>query len=280
MKTSTPYLISRVVSTFAVCLLASALSIAVAKEPPVLVKDVTGLATYSTDGKTWNVLKKDATLEHESVIKTGASGSVDFILQYSSTVLRLTPNSEVELTQLNRLPAGEVVVTDTTLKLVSGSILGSQRKLAKPSRFKIVTADGVARIIGTEYLVRADGAVTVLSGQVTLNFNLPKNGGSIKATVGAGQSFDPTTGKVVATTPAFLKNIIADVDTMRSNAKTYKVGKATVVVKHKEPRVTKYDCDDDDEDRGDDRDDRGDKGDKGGRGDKNDRGDDKGKGRD
>lgn len=267
MKTSTPNFLARVVGTLGIVFLASAFSIAGITEPPVLVKGVTGQATYSTDGKTWNVLKKDIALEHESVIKTGASGSVDFVLQYSSTVLRLTPNSELELTQLDRLPAGEVVVTDTTLRLVSGSILGSQRKLAKPSRFKIVTADGVARIIGTEYLVRADGAVTVLSGEVTLKFNLPKNGGSISATVAAGQSFDPASGKVVATTPAFLRNIIADVDTMRNNAETYKVGKATVVVKHKEPRVTKHDCDDDDEDRG------------GGKGDDEDRGD-KGKGKD
>jgi hypothetical protein len=244
-----------------------ALADAGTKEPPVLIKGVTGTATYSTDGVTWHELKMDAVLDHESTIKTGPGGNVDFILQYSSTVLRLTPDSEVQLTRLDRLPAGEVVVTDTTLKLASGSILGSQRKLANPSRFKIVTADGVARIIGTEYVVRADGAVTVLTGEVTLNYNLPKNGGSVKATVGAGQSFDPSTGKVVSTTPNYLNNIIADVDTMRNNAEVYKVGKATVVVKHKDPRVTKYDCDDDDRDHGGGKDD-----DKGGK-------DDKGRGR-
>ena len=258
-------LVARVVGTISILLFSLAFASAGTKEPPVLVKDVTGLATYSTDGVTWHELKRDTVLEHESVIKTGASGTVDFILQYSSTVLRLTPDSEVQLTQLDRLPAGEVVVTDTTLKLVSGSILGSQRKLANPSRFKIVTADGVARIIGTEYLVRADGAVTVLSGEVTLNYNLPKGGGSVKATVGAGQSFDPASGKVVTTTPAYLKNIIADVDTMRNNAESYKAGKATVVVKHKDPRVTKYDCDDDDKDQG---------------GGKDGKGDDKGRGKD
>ena len=245
------------------------------KEPPVLIKGVTGSATYTKDGVTWHELKQDSTLEHESTIKTGSRGNVDFILQYSSTVLRLTPDSELQLTQLDRLPAGEVVVTDTTLRLVTGSILGSQRKLANPSRFKIVTADSVARIIGTEYLVRADGAVTVLSGEVTLNYNLPKNGGSVKATVAAGQSFDPSSGKVVTTTPAYLKNITADVDTMRNNAETYKAGKATVVVKHKDPRVTKHDCDDDDKDHGDGDDNHGGKGGK-----DDDKGRDKGRGRD
>lgn len=243
---------AQIALTVSICLLATVFAFAETSAPPVLIKGVTGLATYSTDGKSWNILKNETLLDHDAVIKTGASGSVDFILQYSSTVMRLTPNSELELTRLNRLPAGEVVVTDTTLKLVSGSILGSQRKLSNPSRFKIMTSDGVARIIGTEYLVRADGAVTVLSGTVTLNYNLPKNGGTVKATVGPGESFNPATGTVTATTPAFLKNIIADVDSMRNNAETYKVGKATVVVKHKDGRVTKHDCDDDDEDHGGD----------------------------
>jgi hypothetical protein len=262
MKTSIYNLFARVVGITSVLILSSVFASAGTKAPPVLIKDVTGSATYSTDGVTWHELKKDTTLDHESTIKTANSSTVDFILDYSSTVLRLTPDSELQLTQLDRLPAGEVVITDTTLKLISGSILGSQRKLANPSRFKIVTADSVARIIGTEYLVRADGAVTVLSGEVTLNYNLPKAGGSVKATVGAGQSFDPASGAVVSTTSDYLKNIIADVNTVRSNAEVYKAGKATIVVKHKDPRVTKYDCDDDD------------KGGKGGKG------NDKGRGRD
>lgn len=265
-------LVERVAVTILILTLSLAFADAGTKEPPVLIKGVTGSATYSTDGVKWHELKTDAVLDHESTIKTGADSSVDFILQYSSTVLRLTPKSEVQLTRLDRLPAGEVIVTDTTLKLASGSILGSQRKLANPSRFKIVTADGVARIIGTEYVVRADGAVTVLSGEVNLNYNLPKNGGAVKATVEAGQSFDPSTGRVISTTPEYLKNITADVDTMRNNAEVYKIGKATLVVKHKDPRVTKYDCDDDDRDHS---------GHGGGKdGDKGGKGDDRGRGRD
>ena len=90
---------------------------------------------------------------------------------------------------------------------------------------------GVATIKGTEYLVRSDGAVTVLSGSVQVIYNLPGNRGSINVTVPAGYSFDPSTGKVVLTTAAFLQNIIADIDTVRQNAKVFKAGGATVVVK-------------------------------------------------
>src|SRR4029077_10392856 len=57
------------------------------------------------------------------------------------------------------------------------------------------------------------------------------NGGSVKVTVPAGVSFNPATGKVVATSAAFLNNLIADIDTVRENAKVFKAGGATVVVK-------------------------------------------------
>ena len=234
---------------------------------PIQIKNVIGHATYSVDGKTWSSLQKDSMLEHGSTIKTAADGSVDFILQYSSTVLRLTPSSELGFARLSHTPVEEVVITDTTLNLKSGYIVGSQRKLSHLSRFNIVTPDGEARIVGTEYLVRADGAVTVLSGEVTLSYNLPKNGGSVQASVAAGQSFDPSSCKVISTSSAFLKNIVSDVDSVRSNAETYKAGKCTVVVKRKEGHVSKHDCDDDDKDHGGgkDDDDRGGKGGKGGK---------------
>jgi len=76
----------------------------------------------------------------------------------------------------------------------------------------------------TEYLVRADGAVTLLSGSVDVNYNAPGGGGSIHVSVQAGYSFDPVTGQVVPTTAAFLQNIIADVNTIKNNTQGFKVG--------------------------------------------------------
>ena len=196
----------------------------------VLVQDVQGAATYSK-GADWLPLKKNSTLSRGAVVKTGAEATVDLILQYNGTVLRLTPNSTLSFDKLNRENAGEEIITETSLNLISGSIIGSQRKLATPSSFQVNIPGGVATIKGTEYLVRSDGAVTVLSGSVQVIYNLPRNGGSINVTVPAGYSFDPSTGKVVLTTAAFLQNIIADIDTVRQNAKVFKAGGATVVVK-------------------------------------------------
>jgi len=199
----------------------------------VLVQAVKGGATYSTGGS-WEPLQENITLTRGATIKTGPDATVDLILQYNGTVLRLTPNSALSFDRLTQQAAGEEVITETSLNLLSGSIIGSQRKLATPSTFEINLPGGVARIKGTEYLVRADGAVTCLSGSVSVTFNLPHNGGSVKVDVPAGFSFNPATGQVVPTSAAYLQNIIADVDTVRHNAQVFKAGGATVIVKPEE----------------------------------------------
>jgi hypothetical protein len=137
----------------------------------------------------------------------------------------------MNFSRLNKEPAGEQIVTETSLKVLKGSVIGSQRKLAVPSRFYIATEKSVATIVGTEYVVNASGAVTVLDGEVSINYNLPGNKGSVKVSIPQGYSFDPATGTVVPTSSQFLQNIIADVNTVQQNAQTFKAGGATIVVK-------------------------------------------------
>src|SRR5260221_5774024 len=196
----------------------------------VLIQAVKGTATYSA-GDRWLPLKENMTVGRGTVLKTSADATVDLILQQSGTVLRLTPNSTLGFDKLNKEAAADGVITETSLNLVEGSIVGSQRKLASPSTFEINVPGGVATIKGTEYLVRADGAVTCLSGSVSVNYTLPHNGGSVRVIVPAGFSFNPATGLVVATSPSFLQNIIADINTVRANAQVFKAGGSTVVVK-------------------------------------------------
>ena len=83
----------------------------------------------------------------------------------------------------------------------------------------------------TEYYVRADGAVSVVSAVVSVSYNVPGNLGSVKATVPAGYSFDPATATVVPTTPAYLQNIIAHVITTKPTTQNFKVGTGKIVVK-------------------------------------------------
>ena len=83
----------------------------------------------------------------------------------------------------------------------------------------------------TEYYVRADGAVSVVSGAVTLHYNNPGDNNNVKANVAAGYSFDPATITVVPTTAAYLQNIIAHIIATKGNGKSFKLEGATLNVK-------------------------------------------------
>src|SRR5262252_839571 len=225
--------IARVVSSFAVALGASLAftSYAVMQPTELVIQEINGTASYSVGG-TWQPLTKDLKLASGAIIKTDADSTVDLLLPASATALRLTPNSTLRLDKLNKEAAGEMTISETSVTVLAGAVAGTQRKLASPSRFQINFATGAAHIVGTEYFVRADGAVTVLSGEVSLNYNLPGNGGSVKVTVAAGFSFNPATGQVVPTTADFLKNIIAHVIAVNNAAQVFKVtGGATLVVR-------------------------------------------------
>ncbi len=193
-------------------------------------------AYYQKDGNLhWERLRPQMELAAGATIKTGDDCSVDLVLRSSGTVLRLRPNSILRFETLTHQPAAEKEITESSLNLVAGSIVGSQRKLAVPSRFQVKAGGNVVTIVGTEYLVRADGAVTCLSGEISVNYNLPGNGGSVKVVVAAGYSFNPITGQVVPTTSAYLQNIIADINTVKQNAQVFKAGGATIVVKPEKP---------------------------------------------
>jgi hypothetical protein len=196
----------------------------------VVLKAIAGNVEFSTGPDRWRPLRLDSKLDGGSVIRTRADGTLDFYLHESKTTLRLTPNSTLVIQTLNVWRAGDQEVTDTELKLLAGGIVGAQKKLMKPSHFQITTAKGVANIVGTEYLVSASGAVTVLSGMVSVNCTLPGKTELVQVSVPAGQSFDPATGTVVPTSPAYLTSIISDVNTVKNNAEVYKTAVATVAV--------------------------------------------------
>src|SRR5213080_2545985 len=62
----------------------------------VTIQAVSGSATYSTGGA-WLPLKENLSLSRGAAIKTADGATVDLILTYNGTVLRLTPNSELRL---------------------------------------------------------------------------------------------------------------------------------------------------------------------------------------
>jgi hypothetical protein len=192
---------------------------------------VNGSAQYSSGGSDLKPLKPGQVLPPGTTVKTGADSSVDLVLQSSGSAVHLNPGSELGISKLSSTPCGEQTVTDTGLDLKSGSLVGCTGKLPALSKFDVNTCKGPAHCNGTQYEVSASGDVTVISGEISLDFDPKgKKGGDENAMVSAGETFDPATGKVVPTSPKFLKDIIADVKTMQDIEKTFKVADGTIEV--------------------------------------------------
>jgi len=197
----------------------------------VFVSAVQGGAEYSTDHHSWNRLEPGLILGPGAELRTSFNATADLVLKHCGTALRLLPKSHLTLTRLEETFTGEEIITRTRLDLRSGGIVGSQRKLSRTSTFDISTPTATATIRGTEYVVRADGAVSCLEGAVSVKYITSGHGPPLTVNVPSGFSFDPATGQVVTTTPAYLHNLIAHVNAVRNNARVFKVGKARVVVK-------------------------------------------------
>jgi len=223
---------------FASLLAASVLPARVQYQPArASVRAVHGSATYSIDGN-WQSLKENTTLTAGAIIKTAPDTTMDLFLPDSRTVLRLMPDSVLRFDRLDKMPAGELGLTMTRLSLLSGTLIGSQHKLARPSEFEVRLPNGVAKIVGTEYSVRADGTVACLSGTVSVAYNPPGNSSPVSVSVAAGFSSDPATCKTAPTSTAYLQNITPDIQAVRNNEATYHVGQPTPITDYSIQRMS------------------------------------------
>ncbi len=192
------------------------------------VRAVHGAATCSIDGK-WQPLEANTTLTAGAIIKTAPATTLDLFLPDSRTVLRLMPESVLRFDRLDKLPAGELGLTMTRLSLLSGTLIGSQHKLVRPSEFEVLLPNGVAKIVGTEYSVSADGTVACMSGTVSVAYKPSGDGLPLSVSVAAGFSSDPATGKTVPTSTDYLKNITADIQAVHNNDAACNAGQPTSI---------------------------------------------------
>jgi len=192
------------------------------------VRDIHGSATCSIDGK-WQSLTENTTLAAGETIKTAPDTTLDLFLPDSRTALRLMPNSVLRLDRLDKMPAGELGVTMTRLSLLSGAIIGSQHKLIRPSEFEVGWPSGMAKIVGTEYSIGADGTVVCLRGTVSVAYNPPGNGSPVSVSVPAGFSSNPATGEAVVASRTLLQNITPDLQAVRNNDAAFNARQTTVV---------------------------------------------------
>ncbi len=97
--------------------------------------------------------------------------------------------------------------------------------------FGAVLAFATSLVQATEYFVRADGAVSPISGAVNVSFNQSGQRGGTMVRVWPGYSFDPATRTVVVSTPAYYQDTLYHITTIRRNALSFTVaGGATLVV--------------------------------------------------
>lgn len=126
-----------------------------------------------------------------TVVKTGASSTIDLNLGVNGPVATLGPNSSVKIEELTFDDSGPSTVVNTKLNLQSGKVSGYVKKTSKESTYTIVTPTTTAAIRGTTYLVTADGDVYVWEGCVDVVFR------DERFVVCAGQHFDPRIGRIV-----------------------------------------------------------------------------------
>ena len=180
------------------------------------IKAVQGTVMYSPDHLTWAEVKPGMTFGAGVELRTGPQSSADLAFDYSGTALRLRQNSLLELAKLDEMVVEENAIIDTRLNLESGSVVGSQRKLAKPSTFTITTPNGSATIKGTEYLVAADCTIACFRGEVAVNAS--HQGAPISAQVPAGFSFNPVSSQLTATASDNLSSFNRDIQAVRDYA--------------------------------------------------------------
>jgi hypothetical protein len=191
----------------------------------LLINSTRGQASYCADGVHWYPLGPDVILGKGAILRTGGSSTADLVLKSSGTALRMTPNTLLEVTRLEKEVAGEELITWTALDLRAGGVIASQRKLDRLSEFQINTAAGPVAIGGAQYLVQADGTVRCFAGRLSVN---AENAAPIN--VPAGFSFDPVTKAIIPIEANLVTMVTPDLNAVRQNGRNLKNEPGAVVM--------------------------------------------------
>lgn len=138
-----------------------------------------------------------------SYIASAPDSNVRGMMSYQpaaeQNVIRVTPNSMLGIDKLTVIDTGADTVSDTELDLKKGKVFASVKKLNGASQYLIKLPNGIAGVRGTQFSISDNGSTSVYhstGGGVVLSL-VPPGGISQTTIVGAGFSFDPTTGKLV-----------------------------------------------------------------------------------
>jgi hypothetical protein len=168
--------------------------------------------TYTTNGL-FMPLKVNMQLPAGTTTKSGPASEAWLQVNGFTSTIKVTENSEVELTKMDAHGSGPAAETETVLTVKYGTTLGSVRKLSANSRYEIHTPNGVAAVRGTDFQVTvtalATGKIivsyTCVTGQLLVSADV--DGQNVTKVLATGQQWVPGEGEVTEVVPWVITGI-------------------------------------------------------------------------
>jgi FecR protein len=164
------------------------------KEGKATVRSVHGKVEYANND-TWLPVKPNMKFPAGVTIRTGADGVADISVNGTSSAIRLTNSTTLQIPAMSYVGSAREGDTTTMLNLVSGSVIGNVKKISANSRYEIMTPHGVAGIRGTDFMVEAiptqDGKFLVTFNSITgvITVSAVINGVTVTHTLTTGTSW-------------------------------------------------------------------------------------------
>ena len=128
------------------------------RDGKAVVRSMHGDVQYQVAGGEFKKLRTNMELTKDTVLKSAAGAEAYLQVNGFTSTVKLTESTEMTLEKMEQV--GGFIGGDSTtdLKLASGTLLGSVRKISANSEYKVAVPNGVAGIRGTDF-------------QVTVTFN-------------------------------------------------------------------------------------------------------------
>jgi hypothetical protein len=124
------------------------------KQSNVIVKSVTGTASYVDEYGLSHELTEGTELKTGDVVSTGAESAVEFLVESARGLIGLDSNSKVRLARVSYQEGLMGTTSETLLELKEGQLIGDVEKLSAGSKFEVATSKLVASVRGTRFSVQ------------------------------------------------------------------------------------------------------------------------------
>jgi hypothetical protein len=174
----------------------------VTRDSAATVRDRKGTVDFHMEGQPWRKLKKRSELHPGVVIRTGPNSHADINVNGFASVIRLMPETTLQLQKMTLTGSQMEGDRQTALDLKSGAIFGSVKKISRDSSYEIHTPHGMASIRGTDFEIEAktnrEGVAivtfTAITGLVACAADV--EGKTVTKTLNTGETWTPGDGEV------------------------------------------------------------------------------------